>query len=95
MKFSNLSLLFFIMLNIISDKMKTIFEGQLTILPVSLVPQVADMDETVVRVIRSPLKSQQCHFGEQSDPGVLLGVQEMGPLMKLPEDFKKATNRKN
>ena len=53
------------------------------------------MDETVVRVIRSPLKSQQCHFGEQSDPGVLLGVQEMGPLMKLPEDFKKATNRKN
>ena len=54
------------MLNIISDKMKTIFEGQLTILPVSLVPQVADMDETVVRVIRSPLKSQQCHFGSRS-----------------------------
>ena len=61
-----------IMLNIISEKMKTIFEGQLTILPVSLVPQVAHMDETVVRVFRGPLKSQQCHFGEQSDPGVLL-----------------------
>ena len=71
------------------------FEGQLTILPQSLVPQVAQMGETDVGVFGSPLKSQHCHFGDQSDPGILPGVQEMEPLMKLPEDFKKATNRKN
>ena len=61
----------------------------------SLVPQVAHMDETVVGVFGSPLKSQHCHFGDQSDPGILPGVQEMGPLMKLPEDLKEAINGKN
>ena len=53
------------------------------------------MGETVVGVFGFPLKSQHRHFGDQSDPGILPGVQEMEPLMKLPEDFKKATNRKN
>ena len=51
-----------------------------------LVPQVNHMDETVVGVFGSPLKSQHCHFGDQSDPGILPGVQEMEPLMKLPEE---------
>ena len=52
----------------------------------STVPQVAHMDETFVGVFGSPLKSQHCHFRDQSDPGILPGVQEMEPLMKLPEE---------
>ena len=62
----------------------------------SIVPQVAHMDETVVGVFGSPFKSQDRHFVlwrpvRSRNPG----VEEMEQLMKPPEDFKKATIGKN
>ena len=45
--------------------MKKFFDGHFTILPaMSLAPQFAHMDATVVGVFGSPLKSQHCHFGD-------------------------------